>query len=55
MIADLVTIESKFEEFKQEAAKFCEKGNKAAGTRSRKTSLELAALLKEWRAKSVKA
>ena len=52
---DLLTkINVEIEKFRSEAAKAAA-GNKAAGTRSRQTSLRLAALLKDWRAESVKA
>jgi len=40
--------------FKQDANQAVDKGNKAAGRRSRKTSLVLARLFKEWRAMTTK-
>ena len=49
----LKKIEAEFNEFKQEANLLVVKGNKSAGTRSRKSSLRLADLLKQWRAESV--
>lgn len=51
---DLVTkIEAEFEAFQKDANSQVESGNKAAGTRARKSSLELAKLLKEFRKVSV--
>jgi len=50
----LTNIENKFAEFVREAELRAERGNKTAGARSRKASLELTALLKEWRKLSVK-
>lgn len=50
----LKKIEAEFNEFKQEATLRVAKGTRAAGTRSRKSSLRLADLLKQWRAESVK-
>lgn len=41
-----------FMDFSQDACKAC-KGNKAAGVRARKTSLEIAKALKEFRAISL--
>ncbi|WP_348800132.1 histone H1 [Flavobacterium adhaerens] len=46
-------IASEFEIFKSEAELQTEKGNKAAGIRARKASLELEKLLKEFRKSSV--
>ena len=46
-------IEAKIEEFKTDAKLQLEKGNKAAGTRARKASLELEKLLKEFRKQSI--
>jgi len=43
-----------FGDFKIDADARADRGNKAAGARSRKTSLELEKLLKEWRKISVK-
>lgn len=42
-------IATEFETFKADAELQTEKGNKAAGTRARKSSLELEKLLKEFR------
>ena len=42
-----------FEIFKKDATANIEKGNKAAGTRARKTSNEIAKMLKSYRALSV--
>lgn len=50
----LTRIDEAWAAFKVNADKK-EKGNKAAGVRARKASLELAKLLKEYRAESVKA
>ena len=41
--------------FSTDAALQCEKGNKAAGTRARKSSLELEKLMKEFRKASLEA
>ncbi len=49
------TIVVKLDAFKEETNKLTEKGNKAAGTRARKLSLELEKLLKEFRKESVEA
>ena len=46
-------IKAEFEAFATDAALQVEKGNKAAGTRARKSSLELEKLLKEFRKVSV--
>ncbi|SHL88022.1 histone H1 [Chryseobacterium polytrichastri] len=46
-------INAEFENFKSDAALQLEKGNKAAGTRVRKSALELSKLLKEFRKVSV--
>jgi len=43
-----------FNDFRIDAQQRALKGNKAAGARSRKVSLELEKLLKEWRKISVK-
>jgi len=48
-------INASFETLKVDAALQAEKGNKAAGTRARKTSLELEKLLKEFRKASLEA
>ena len=53
---DLVAkINEAFEAFAKDAALQVEKGNKAAGTRARKASLELEKLMKEFRKVSVEA
>jgi activator of 2-hydroxyglutaryl-CoA dehydratase len=46
-------INSEFEAFAKEAQQQAEKGNKAAGTRARKSALELSKLFKEFRKVSV--
>lgn len=46
-------IATEFETFKADAELQTEKGNKAAGTRARKASLELEKLLKEFRKSSL--
>lgn len=46
-------INAEFDNFKSEAEQQIEKGNKAAGTRARKSTLELTKLLKEFRSKSL--
>ena len=48
-------INAGFETLKADAELQVEKGNKAAGTRARKTSLELEKLLKEFRKASLDA
>ncbi len=48
-------INAEFDAFKAEAEQQIEKGNKAAGTRARKSTLELTKLLKEFRTKSLEA
>jgi hypothetical protein len=48
-------ITASFEALKADAELQAEKGNKAAGTRARKTSLELEKLLKEFRKTSLEA
>lgn len=48
-------INEAFEAFYKDAALQVEKGNKAAGTRARKASLELEKLMKEFRKVSVEA
>ena len=42
-----------FESFAKDAADHVEKGNKAAGTRARKTSLAIEKALKDFRKKSI--
>ena len=44
-----------FAEFSKDAALQVENGNKAAGARARKTSLEIEKLTKEFRKKSIEA
>jgi hypothetical protein len=46
-------INAEFETFKTEAELNIEKGNKSAGTRARKSTLDLEKLLKEFRKVSV--
>ena len=46
-------INASFEALKEDSNLQIEKGNKAAGTRARKTSLELEKLLKEFRKASL--
>ncbi len=46
-------INAEIETFKTESDLHIEKGNKAAGTRARKSSLELEKLLKEFRKASI--
>ena len=46
-------IKAEFEGFGKDADLQVEKGNKAAGTRARKTSLDLEKLLKEFRKVSI--
>ncbi|MBO6200309.1 histone H1 [Epilithonimonas ginsengisoli] len=46
-------ISAEFEAFASEANQQSEKGNKAAGTRARKSALELSKLFKEFRKISV--
>ena len=46
-------IKETFESFAKDADSQIEKGNKAAGTRARKASLELEKLLKEFRKVSI--
>ena len=46
-------INAEFESFSKEAEQQSEKGNKAAGTRARKVSLDLEKLLKEFRKVSI--
>ena len=53
MKALVVSISEKFAKFNEEAAKRAE-GNKAAGVRARKISLEIEKALKEFRKASVK-
>ncbi len=46
-------ITTEFEAFKKEASSQLESGNKAAGTRARKSALELSKLMKDFRKVSV--
>lgn len=46
-------INEQMEAFKTNAIALTEKGNKAAGTRARKASLELTKLFKEFRSQSI--
>lgn len=48
-------INSEFETFKADAELQSEKGNKAAGTRARKSTLELTKMMKEFRKVSLEA
>ncbi len=48
-------VNAAYEAFKADAALQIEKGNKAAGTRARKASLELEKLMKEFRKASLDA
>ena len=48
-------INAEFEVFAANAAAQVEKGNKAAGTRARKSALEISKLMKEFRKVSVEA
>lgn len=50
----LKKIEAQMEQFTINATANAEKGNKAAGVRARKNALDLAKLLKEYRAESLK-
>lgn len=49
----LAKISAEIETFKTESDLHIEKGNKAAGTRARKSSLELEKLMKEFRKASI--
>lgn len=49
----LKEIQEKLDAFVKDAEAQAEKGNKAAGTRARKTSLELTKLFKEFRKQSI--
>lgn len=48
-------IKAEYEVFAENAAAQVEKGNKAAGTRARKSALEISKLMKEFRKVSVEA
>ncbi len=51
---DLVSkIQTEFDTFMSEATAQVEKGNKAAGTRARKSAMELSKMMKEFRKVSV--
>ena len=45
-------IKELFNKFEDDAAKFDNKGNKAAGRRARKASITLTKLMKKWRTQS---
>lgn len=49
----LKRINDKISDFQKDSAACVEKGNKAAGARSRKASSELTKLFKEWRQASL--
>ncbi|MDR0427762.1 MAG: histone H1 [Dysgonamonadaceae bacterium] len=49
------SLNQQFEEFRKDAVDQLIKGNKAAGTRARKTSLAIEKALKEFRKKSIDA
>ena len=51
----MAKINASIEAFTTDANLQLEKGNKAAGTRARKSSLELEKMLKEFRKKSIEA
>ena len=51
----LQEIKTQLEDFAKNAAAQVEKGNKAAGTRARKATLELTKLFKEFRKKSIES
>lgn len=51
----MAKINASIEAFTTDASLQIEKGNKAAGTRARKASLELEKMLKEFRKKSIEA
>ncbi len=51
----LQQVKEAFETFSADAALQLEKGNKAAGTRARKASLQLEKLMKEFRKASLEA
>lgn len=48
-------ITATFQEFEKEALAHVENGNKAAGTRARKATLELEKLMKQFRKDSIEA
>jgi len=49
------SLKQQFASFEEDAAANVNKGNKAAGTRARKTSLAIEKLLKDFRKKSIEA
>lgn len=51
----LQEIKAQLEDFAKNAEAQAEKGNKAAGTRARKATLELTKLFKEFRKKSIES
>ncbi|MBD5194089.1 MAG: histone H1 [Bacteroides sp.] len=55
MNAILEKVKAAYVAFEADAAQQVEKGNKAAGTRARKASLELEKLMKEFRKASLEA
>ncbi len=56
LMKDLINkIEAEFEAFQKDSNAQLESGNKAAGTRARKSSLELTKLFKEFRKESLEA
>ena len=52
LVEQIVTV---FQDFEKEAKAHVENGNKAAGTRARKASLELEKLMKQFRKDSIEA
>ena len=52
LVEQIVTV---FQEFEKEAKAHVENGNKAAGTRASKASLELEKLMKQFRKDSIEA
>lgn len=55
MVDLVVRIIDEMETFAEDAKKNLDKGNKAAGTRARNTSLQIEKLLKEYRKISIQA
>ena len=51
----IAQINEQIDAFKKDAEAFLTKNNKAAGARARKTSLELADLMKQFRKESIEA
>lgn len=54
MLELLEKINTEIAAFQKDSNSFAEKGNKAAGARARKASLELTKLFKEFRKESIK-